>query len=84
MVSLCGNGIFNIIKDRNCSSTLYHAISTSNDSKKESLLKTLWEKEEMLEPAFSPFPTTFSAFPKTNFNISVTFILSSVNAFNLD
>ena len=33
---------------------------------------------------FSPFPTMFSTCPKTNFNFSVTFILSSTNAFNLD
>ena len=31
---------------------------------------------------FSPFPMMFSTLPKTNFNFSVTFILSSTNAFN--
>ena len=49
------------------------------------LLKTLWEKEKMLEkPAFSPFPTMFSTLPKPNFNFSFTFILLSANALNLD
>ena len=33
---------------------------------------------------FSPFPTIFSTLSNTNFNFSVTFILSSANAFNLD
>ena len=32
----------------------------------------------------SRFPTMFSTHPKINFNFSVTFILSSANAFNLD
>ena len=35
-------------------------------------------------PAFSLFPTMFSTLHKTNFKISVTFILSSAHAFNLD
>ena len=30
------------------------------------------------------FPIMFSTLPKTNFNISTTFILSSANAFNLN
>ena len=38
-------------------------------------------KEE--NAAFSPFPTMFSTLPNTNFNFSVTFILSSANVFNL-
>ena len=33
---------------------------------------------------FFPFPTVFSTLPRTNFHFSVTFILSSANAFNLD
>ena len=33
---------------------------------------------------FSPFPTMFSTLSKTNINFSVTFILSSAKAFNLD
>ena len=35
-------------------------------------------------PAFSPFSTMFSIHTKKNFCCSVTFILSSANAFNLD
>ena len=35
-------------------------------------------------PAFSPFPTMFSTLPRTNFNISFTFILSLANPLNLD
>ena len=35
-------------------------------------------------PAFSPFPTMFSTCSRINFNFSVTFILSSTNAFNLE
>ena len=35
-------------------------------------------------PAFSAFPTMFSTLFKWNFNFSVTFILTSANAFNLD
>ena len=34
--------------------------------------------------AFSPFPTMFSILPKTNFNFSATFNLSSANTLNLD
>ena len=35
-------------------------------------------------PAFAPFPTIISTLAQTNFNFSVTFILSSPNAFNFD
>ena len=35
-------------------------------------------------PAFSPFPTMFSTVPRAYFSFCVTFILSSVNALNLD
>ena len=34
--------------------------------------------------AFSPFPIMFSALPKTKSSFSVTFILTSASAFNLD
>ena len=34
--------------------------------------------------SFLLFPTVFPTLPKTIFNFSVTFILSSANAFNLD
>ena len=45
------------------------------------LLKTLWERRKYWLPAFSLIPTKFSTHPKTNFNFSVTFVLSSANAF---
>ena len=38
----------------------------------------------MLLASIFSFPTMFSTLPKTNFNLLVTFILSSANAFNLD
>ena len=41
-------------------------------------------KGENAVTSISPFPTMFSSLPKTNFNFSVTFILLSANAFNLD
>ena len=46
---------------------------------KRSLLKTLWEKEELLVQAISPFPTMFSTLSKTEVIIFVTFNLSSAN-----
>ena len=36
------------------------------------------------DSAFSPFPTMFSTHLKKNFCVSVTFIVSSANALNLD
>ena len=42
------------------------------------------KEENAGKPAFSSFPTMFSSLPNTNFQFSVTFILSSANAFNLD
>ena len=38
----------------------------------------------LVTSTFSPFPKMFSTLPKTNFNFSVTFILSSANALKLD
>ena len=38
----------------------------------------------MLVTVFSPFLTMFSTHSKKNFSLSVTFILSSANAFNLN
>ena len=37
-----------------------------------------------LKTAISPFPSMFSTLTKINFKFTVTFILSSVNVFNLD
>ena len=51
---------------------------------KRSLLKTLWNKKKIVVTSISPFPTMFSPLSKTNFKFSITFILSSANAFNFD
>ena len=48
------------------------------------VLKILWEKEKMLLPAFSPFPTIFSLLSKENSIIWATMKLSSANVINLD
>ena len=56
--------------------TLYHTIMTLNDP------GNIGGKQENAE-AFSPFQTIFSILPKTNFDFSVTFILSSASSFNL-
>ena len=47
-------------------------------------MKTSWKKEKMLVISISPFPVMFSTLPKTNFGFSITFIISSASAFNLD
>ena len=56
-----------------------------NDPEKETLLEISWKKEKMLVyiNMFS-FPQHFLPFQKTNFHSSVTCILSSANASNLD
>ena len=64
--------------------TLYHTITTFNNHKKEAFQKHCGKRRKCRKPAFSPFPTMFSTHPKTNFNFSVAFNLSSANAFNLD
>ena len=66
-----------------CCLTLYLTIPTFNDPEKEGL-ENRGKTRKCWLPAFSPFPTIISTLPKTNFNFSVTFILSSPNAFNLD
>ena len=65
-------------------STLYHTIMTFSNPKTEGFRKHCGKRRKCWKPAFSPFPTMFPTFPKTNFNFSFTFILSSANAFNLD
>ena len=62
--------------------TLYHTIPTFNDPEKEGLENSEKTRKCWL-PAFSPFPTIIFTPAKTNFNFSVTFILSSPNALNL-
>ena len=66
--------------------TLLHTIPTFNDTEKEGLENHggLRKRENAGYQHFSPFPTIISTIAKTNFNFSVTFILSSPNAFNLD
>ena len=51
--------------------SLNNTMPTFKDTKKRSLLKTLWEKEK-------------TQVSQTNFNFSAKFNLSSANAFNLD
>ena len=51
---------------------------TFNDPKEEGLEKH-WEKEKMLVPAFSPFPTVFSTLSKREIIILATFNLSSLS-----
>ena len=62
--------------DTNCLS-LYHTVLTFNDLETRNLLKTLWEKEKMLV-------TSVLYCSQNKFHFSVTFILLSANAFNLD
>ena len=57
--------------------TLYHIIPTFNDPGKKPF-------QNMVGKGENAFPTMFSTLPKTNFNFSVMFILSSSIAFNLD
>ena len=64
--------------------TLYHTVLTLNDPEEETFRKQCGKRRKCCEPAFSPFPTPFSTLPKTNFNFSVTFILSSASVFNLE
>ena len=63
--------------------TLYHTISTFNDPEKEGF-ENRWRTRKCWLPVFSPFPTIISTLAKKNFNFSVTFILSSPIAFNLE
>ena len=66
-----------------CCLTLYHTIPTFNNPEKEGL-ENRGKMRKCWLPAFSPFPTIISTLAKTNFNFSVTFSLSTPNAFNLD
>ena len=64
--------------------TLYHTIPTFNDPEKEGLENIKGKRENAGYQHFSPFPTITFTLAQTKFNFSVTFILSSPNAFNLD
>ena len=57
--------------------TLYHTIPTFKDPEREGLENIVAKRE-------NAFPTIISTLAQTNFNFSVTFILSSPNAFNFD
>ena len=62
---------------------LYHTIPTFHDPERQSLSKTLWEKGENAGNLHFSFPPTmFSIVSRTKFNFSVSFILSSANAFS--
>ena len=63
--------------------TLYHTIPTFNDPEKEGLENIKRKRENAGYQHFLFFPQLFLPL-QTNFNFSVTFILSSPNAFNLD
>ena len=63
--------------------TLYKTIPTFNDPEKEGL-ENSGKMRKCWLPAFAPFPTIISTLAQTNFNFSVTFILSSPKAFNFD
>ena len=54
-----------------------------NNPEQEALWKHSGKRRKCWLPAFSSFPTMFSTLSKTKFNFSVTFILSSANAFSL-
>ena len=65
--------------------TLYHTIPTFNDPPKRSLLKTLrGNGENASNQHFLHFPQYLLPFPQQISIISVKFILSSGNDFNLD
>ena len=68
-----------IFKVPHCCLTLYHTIRTFNDPEKEGL-ENRGKTRKCWLTAFSLFPKI----AKINFNFSVTFILLSPNAFNLD
>ena len=63
--------------------TLYHTMTTFDTLKEKALLKTLWEKKKML--VTSIFFFSHNVFYPMNITLmfSVTFNLSSANAFNL-
>ena len=65
----------------------YYTIPTFNNPVYRAFWKHCWKRKKYWLSANilgKYFPTIFSTLPQTNFNFSVTFILSSANAFNLD
>ena len=64
---------------------LFHTIWNFTDLEKEVFSENVEGKGENAgNQHFLYFPQYFPSFPKTNFNFSVTFSLSSANALNLD
>ena len=63
--------------------TLYYAIPSFNDPKKEAFENIMGKGENAGNEHFFPFPTMFSIRPKTEIIISATFNLSSAYALNL-
>ena len=70
------------LRDKNL--TLYLTILTFNDLEKEAYWKHCGKTRKCCLPVFYPFPTLFSIISKTNLIFSVSFILSSSIASNLD
>ena len=64
--------------------SLYHTITTFNTTVWEALWKHSRKRRNAGNQHFLFFPTVIFTHPKTKFNSSITFILSSANAFNLD
>ena len=71
--ALCGNGL-----------TLYHIIPTLMTYRKKPFENIEGKGENAGNQHFILFPQCFLPSPKTNFDLSLTFILSSGDAFNLD
>ena len=63
--------------------SLYHTILTFNNPEKQAFWK-LREKEKMLVTSIFFFSHNFFYLSQNKFKISVSFILSSVHAYNLD
>ena len=62
---------------------LNQTIPGLNDPGKEGFENICWKRKKIMVQAFYPFSTMFPTFPKRTSNVSVTFILSSANTFNL-
>ena len=74
-----------LLKDKANHVTFNHTNPNFNDHEKKSFLKTMWEKEKNAgNQHFSPFSTMSCTLSNTNLNFSLTFILSSVIALNVD
>ena len=64
--------------------TLYLTIATFNDPEKEGLENIVGKRENAGYQYYLHFPQSFLPLQRETFNFSVTFILSSPNAFNFD